>query len=159
MEQVRSELADGIHLLLLVGAVLQTVDLDPETGQVGRPTEHRHGVGGDAGHPGQDVEQFGDAVGEPVATRFGKHPYRVPAMRGVVCTRTLEGSAAVFVVSTLAALVAVLTLHAASLTLLPVIGISIVIGIASALCEAISPHGWDNFTLQVVPAALAYAFL
>jgi len=37
---------------------------------------------------------WGDAVGEPVGTRFGRHPYRVPSLAGVPATRTLEGSLA-----------------------------------------------------------------
>jgi phytol kinase len=104
------------------------------------------------------VTGIGDAIGEPVGTRFGKHPYRVPSMRGVTCTRTLEGSAAVFSVSTLAALAAALLLGGFSQPFMPLIGVAFLIGLASALCEAVSPHGWDNFTLQVVPAAIAYAY-
>jgi hypothetical protein len=40
-------------------------------------------------------------------------------------------------------------------TLLIVVSISLV----STLVEAISPHGWDNATLQVVPAFLGSLFL
>ncbi|MDZ4861071.1 MAG: hypothetical protein SGI88_19035 [Candidatus Hydrogenedentes bacterium] len=104
------------------------------------------------------VTGVGDAIGEPVGTRFGKHPYRVPSMRGVVCTRTLEGSAAVFLVSTLAAATAFALLPAVSLSTTTLL-IAILVGALSAACEAISPHGWDNFTLQVIPAALAWFVL
>ena len=103
------------------------------------------------------VTGIGDAIGEPVGTRFGRHPYRVPSMRGIVCTRTLEGSAAVFVVSTVAALVAAYLLNGAY-GFASLASLALIVGLASALCEAVSPHGWDNFTLQVVPAAIAYAF-
>lgn len=102
------------------------------------------------------VTGIGDAIGEPVGTRFGRHPYRVPSMRGVVCTRTLEGSAAVFVVSTAAAFGAAIMLGRGDNSLGVLACLALVIGLASALCEAVSPHGWDNFTLQVVPAAIAY---
>ena len=105
------------------------------------------------------VTGVGDAIGEPVGTRFGKHPYRVPSMRGVTCTRTIEGSAAVFIVSTLAALAASSLRSGNTHTAAAVIAVCIVIGLASALCEAVSPHGWDNCTLQLVPAAIAYALL
>ena len=105
------------------------------------------------------VTGVGDAIGEPVGTRFGKHPYRVPSMRGVVCTRTLEGSAAVFVVSTIAALIAAYALQGASLPIGHRLGLAFLIGALSALCEAVSPHGWDNFTLQFVPAAVGYALM
>ncbi len=40
---------------------------------------------------------WGDAVGEPVGTRWGVHRYRVPSIGGVPATRSLEGSAAVLV--------------------------------------------------------------
>lgn len=105
------------------------------------------------------VTGVGDAIGEPVGTRFGKHPYRVPSMRGVVCTRTLEGSCAVFVVSTVAAAIAAYALQGPSLPFVHGLGISLLIGALSALCEAVSPHGWDNFTLQFVPTAVAYALM
>lgn len=105
------------------------------------------------------VTGVGDAIGEPVGTRFGKHPYRVLSMRGVTCTRTLEGSAAVFAVSTLAAIIASLVRSGGVQSPAFVIAVCILIGLTSALCEAVSPHGWDNFTLQVVPAAVAFALL
>lgn len=104
------------------------------------------------------VTGVGDAIGEPVGTRFGRHPYRVPSMRGVVCTRTLEGSAAVFLVSIAAAFVAANVLNGGDSRIISLAGLVLAIGLASALCEAVSPHGWDNFTLQVVPAAIAYTF-
>ena len=104
------------------------------------------------------VTGVGDAIGEPVGTRFGRHPYRVPSMRGVVCTRTLEGSAAVFLVSIAAAFVAANVLNGGDSRIISLAGLVLVIGLASALCEAVSPHGWDNFTLQVAPAAIAYTF-
>src|SRR6185295_13287289 len=43
-----------------------------------------------------------DAVGEPVGIRFGRHRYRVPLPARVVSTRSLEGSAAVFVAAAIA---------------------------------------------------------
>ena len=53
------------------------------------------------------VTGLGDAIGEPVGTIFGKHPYRVPSLASVPATRTLEGSAAVFLLSTVALVLAV----------------------------------------------------
>lgn len=105
------------------------------------------------------VTGIGDAIGEPVGTRFGKHTYRVPAMRGVTCTRSVEGSLAVLLVSTLAAFGAAFAIHGPSIPIASAFGIALLIGLASALCEAVSPHGWDNFSLLVVPAAIAYACL
>ena len=33
------------------------------------------------------------------------------------------------------------------------------IAAASALVEAVSPHGWDNLPMQLIPSALAWAWL
>jgi len=104
------------------------------------------------------VTGVGDAIGEPVGVRFGRHPYRVPSMRGVTCTRTLEGSAAVFAVSVLAAFAAGAALGGLPQSPFAAIGLAVAVGLASAVCEAVSPHGWDNFTLQVVPPAVVYVF-
>ncbi|MGH7483269.1 MAG: hypothetical protein ACRELV_14040, partial [Longimicrobiales bacterium] len=43
------------------------------------------------------VAGWGDAVGEPVGARWGRHRYRVPSLAGVRAMRSLEGSAAVLV--------------------------------------------------------------
>lgn len=99
------------------------------------------------------VTGIGDAVGEPVGARLGRHRYRVPSLGGVQAFRSLEGSAAVFTVSLLAAATAseLLQPPAASAGSLLLIA-----GVATAV-EAISPHGWDNLTMQLVPAGLAAA--
>ena len=108
---------------------------------------------GPAALVGYLVTGFGDAIGEPVGTRFGKHHYRVPALRGVTCTRSLEGSAAVFVACLIAIIVSVAlsaTMHF-SPRLLFVIPL---LALVCAVVEAVSPHGWDNATMQVVPSWL-----
>jgi hypothetical protein len=40
-------------------------------------------------------------------------------------------------------------------------GAAKVLGVAaaSAAVEAVSPHGWDNLTMQVLPSALVWAWL
>ncbi|MGY8777334.1 MAG: hypothetical protein ACKVIN_04335, partial [Longimicrobiales bacterium] len=58
---------------------------------------------------------WGDAIGEPVGSRWGKHPYRVPSLVGVPATRTLEGSAAVFVVASIGSTVALSSIGGAPL--------------------------------------------
>ena len=94
---------------------------------------------------------WGDAVGEPVGARWGRHPYKVPSLAGVPATRTLEGSAAVFIVSC-----------AASVTALSALGVGqqawsvgLVCGAVSALVEAGSNHGLDNLTVQVAASGAA----
>jgi phytol kinase len=103
------------------------------------------------------VTGLGDAIGEPVGTRFGKHRYRVRSLSSVPATRSLEGSAAVFVMSaaalfTAAALSPHLTLTASGIPLV------LAIAAASTFAEAVSPHGWDNATMQIIPTALVWAW-
>lgn len=104
------------------------------------------------------VTGFGDAVGEPVGTRFGRHTYRVPSFGGVRAIRSLEGSAAVLASCAGAIVVGVvlcpqLELNAWSWLKVPLLALG------CALVEAVSPHGWDNATLQLIPSALAHWWL
>lgn len=98
---------------------------------------------------------WGDAVGEPVGARWGRHPYSVPSLAGVAATRTLEGSAAVFAVASVASGVGLATmgLGASALWAGPLCGA------AAAGVEAVSNHGLDNLTVQVVPSLVAMALL
>ena len=102
---------------------------------------------------GYMVAGWGDAAGEPVGTRWGRHRYRVPSMAGVEVTRSIEGSLAVFVVGTLAAVPALLLLDLAPLQ---VATAAIAAGAAGTIVEAISTHGLDNLTVQVVAAGAAF---
>jgi phytol kinase len=99
---------------------------------------------------------WGDAIGEPVGTRWGRHPYRVPSIGGLTVTRSVEGSAAVLIASTLAcgfALIAAgIDLNAA----LPAAGL---VGLVTMLVEAVSHHGTDNFTIQLAAAGVATLLL
>lgn len=108
--------------------------------------------GGDA-IVGYLVAGLGDAVGEPVGTRFGRHRYRVPTIGGAPSQRSWEGSLAVFAVSFAGVLLAQTTLRESTAG----VGTALVIALLSTLVEAVSPHGWDNLTMQVVPSALAAA--
>lgn len=85
---------------------------------------------------------WGDAVGEPVGIRWGRHQYRVPSLDGLPARRSWEGTLAVWLASTLAAACGLLwcqqPLHHA-----------LWLGGCAALIEAVSPHGWDNLTLPV----------
>jgi phytol kinase len=104
------------------------------------------------------VTGLGDAIGEPVGTMFGTHHYRVRSLSSVPATRSLEGSTAVFIMSVGALLLAAAVSQQITL---PALGIAkvLVIAAASTLVEAASPHGWDNATMQIVPTALAWAWL
>jgi phytol kinase len=95
---------------------------------------------------------WGDAVGEPVGTKWGRHRYSVPSMLGVRSTRSLEGSAAVCIAGTVAtaAALALMGFAAGSIAV-----IAIGAGVAGALVEALSTHGLDNLTVQIAAAAAA----
>jgi phytol kinase len=104
------------------------------------------------------VTGLGDAIGEPVGTMFGRHTYAAPSLSSVPATRSLEGSAAVLMMSAVALVLAAAV--SPQITLADH-GIAKVLAIAaaSAVIEAVSPHGWDNLTMQVVPSALVWAWL
>jgi dolichol kinase len=100
-----------------------------------------------------------DAIAEPVGIRLGRHRYRSWNLPGCEASqRSLEGSLAVFVVSfAIAVLIQATTLNPLpplSLTdsLLP----AAVIATGATLVEGLSPHGTDNFTLQVAASGLAF---
>jgi phytol kinase len=89
---------------------------------------------------------------------FGKHAYRVRSLSSVPATRSLEGSSAVFFMS--AAAVVLAAGMSPEITVSHVTaGKVLAIAAASALVEAVSPHGWDNLTMQIIPSALAWAWL
>lgn len=103
---------------------------------------------------GYMVAGWGDAVGEPVGARWGRHAYRVPSLRGVAAKRTWEGSAAVLVAGWAAALVVLLGLGVSAGTALPTAAAA---AAAGAAVEALSPHGTDNLTVQLAASAVALA--
>lgn len=110
---------------------------------------------GEFSYIGYLVAGWGDAVGEPVGTRWGKHKYRIPSLLGVSATRSLEGSIAVMIVSIL---VAFIGFTANQVELTTALLVSAACGTFGAIVEAISNHGLDNFTIQVAAAGTAYFF-
>lgn len=105
---------------------------------------------------GYMVTGWGDAVGEPVGTRWGKHRYSVPSLAGVKATRSLEGSGAVFAVGTAAAAVVLLSMGYDAGTALKV---GLACGGVGTAVEAFSSHGLDNLTVQVAAAWMAWWLL
>jgi len=100
------------------------------------------------------VAGWGDAVGEPVGSRWGRHPYRVPSLVGVPAERTLEGSAAVLLVGWVAASAALWSQGAGPGAPL----VALACAVVGAAVEAASNHGLDNLTVQVA-ASLTAAWL
>lgn len=105
---------------------------------------------------GYMVTGWGDAVGEPVGTRWGKHRYSVPSLAGVRATRSLEGSGAVFAVGTAAAGVVLLSL---GFPPVEAVRTGLACGAVGAAVEAFSSHGLDNLTVQVAAAWMAWLIL
>ena len=115
-------------------------------------------AGGDEGtervRPASDVLR--GAVGEPVGTAWGRHRYSVPSLAGVPATRSLEGSAAVFLVGGLAAS---LGLAFTGVAPAQAVGVGFCCGAVGAAVEAVSHHGTDNLTIQLSSAGTAYFLL
>lgn len=102
---------------------------------------------------GYVVTGWGDAIGEPAGTRWGKHKYKVPTLTGIQCYRSLEGSLAVFVASLTGSFIVLhfgfhYPLNTGFLAAMSV-------AVISTLVEAITFHSLDNLTLQVVATATA----
>ncbi len=105
---------------------------------------------------GYMVTGWGDAMGEPVGTRWGRHRYRVPSLAGVRVTRSVEGSAAVFVVGTAAAVLVLLGMGQPPSSAL---GAGVACGAVGTAVEAVSSHGIDNLTVQLGAAAVPWLLL
>jgi phytol kinase len=106
---------------------------------------------------GYVVTGWGDAVGEPAGTRWGKHKYRVPTLTGIQCYRSLEGSLAVLIASLTGSFIVLyfgfhLPVNTALIAALS-------IAVIAMLVEAITFHSLDNLTLQVAATATALYIL
>ena len=99
---------------------------------------------------------WGDALGEPVGARWGRHRYRVPSLLGVPATRSREGSASVWLAGTV---VAFLSIWAAGYPVPVSLGAALACGTVGAATEAVSTHGLDNLTIQVAAAGTAWFLL
>jgi len=97
------------------------------------------------------VAGWGDAIGEPVGGRWGRHPYRVPSLGGVPAVRTLEGSLGVFSASCIAAGAALWGMGTAG----PVLAGAVACAAVGTAVEAVSHHGTDNLTIQVAVSLTA----
>jgi phytol kinase len=99
-----------------------------------------------------------DAVAEPVGVRFGRHRYKVPSLRRVeIAERSVEGSSSVLIVSILLSAVFFSTYYHLPLDR-SLLG-SVLLSAAVVLVEAVSPHGADNLTIQVIASGLASLFV
>ncbi|MBN1780521.1 hypothetical protein JW948_05295 [bacterium] len=102
------------------------------------------------------VTGWGDAVAEPVGTRWGRHVYRVPSLLNVRAGRSLEGSAAVFLTGFAACnAIGLLT----GLTVPHTLALAVVCGLTGSVTEAVSTHGLDNLTIQITVSAAAHIMI
>lgn len=98
------------------------------------------------------VAGWADAIAEPVGTRWGKHRYKVPSLFGVKATRSLEGSLAVFLTGFAAVMFCGWILN---LDIGRMLAVGLLCSLTAAAVEAVSHHGLDNLTVQVVVSAVA----
>jgi len=106
---------------------------------------------------GYFVGGWGDAIGEPVGTKWGKHKYTVPTLFGVRATRSIEGSTAVMLLSTIIATICLTQITGFGILTCLLYGF--ICGLAAAVVEAISSHGLDNLTIQVCAAGVLNYFI
>jgi phytol kinase len=99
---------------------------------------------------------WGDAIGEVVGVRWGKHAYRVPSLLGISAVRTLEGSCAVALVGAAAG---VLSMAWLGYPLMLALWVGALAGLAGAVIEACSHHGLDNLSVQIAASGAAYALV
>jgi phytol kinase len=103
------------------------------------------------------VVGIGDGIAEPIGSRFGKHTYRVPAIRaGKPQTRSLEGSAAVAIGAFLS--IIVIMMYTTDQGLYRSLAAAGSIGMGAAIVEAVTPHGFDNLTVAMAVAGILASF-
>ena len=96
------------------------------------------------------INGLGDGLAEPIGVRFGKHRYQTRALFSQrTYTRSLEGSACVFVSAVLAIL-----LFADQFSQLQLVIALTLIPPIMTLTEAISPHTWDSPFLYLIGGLL-----
>lgn len=96
---------------------------------------------------------WGDSMGEVIGVKLGKHKYSVPNLTRFKCTRSIEGSLAIFVASVFALIVGLALFTPFSFyDFFPNV---ILMGIIITCAEAVSPHGMDNLTIPLVTALVA----
>lgn len=96
---------------------------------------------------------WGDAAGELVGRRWGQHPFAPPFGEKGLDTRTIEGSAGVFLLGSCGAFVAILLLD---FPFTQALSVGLLCGGAGTVVEAFSGQNTDNLWMQIVPALTAW---
>ena len=98
------------------------------------------------------ITGWGDAVAEPVGSRWGRHTYSVPSLDGIRAYRSIEGSLSILVVGGMASffwcMLVGMPWPAALKT-------ASACALSGTFVEAVSNHGLDNFTIQATVTAVA----
>jgi dolichol kinase len=104
---------------------------------------------------------LGDAAAAIVGQRFGRNRYTIFGT-----TRSFEGSAAMFVVGTLAIWACLRFIPGSALspltqpyTTTTALVAALGAGLVATLAEAFSPHGTDNLTVPLLAGFSAYALV
>ena len=97
---------------------------------------------------------WGDAMAAVLGRRFGQRPYTVAGS-----TRSLEGSAVMFLVGWVATLIPLLLLAPTPLGLPTALVAAAVTALGAALIEALSPWGIDNLTVPAISALILVLML
>ena len=102
------------------------------------------------------VVGLADSIAEPVGLIWGKHRYKAFSygFNGRTTFRSFEGSVSIFTISVPIFIFGLMSLGVSMGASLIVL--SLLIGIAIAVVEGVSPHGWDNFTLQMVASGITW---
>lgn len=100
---------------------------------------------------------WGDALGEPVGTRWGRHKYRVPTLTGIKCHRSLEGSMAIFLASFTGSVI--LLFVGFDFPLTGILLTSLCVAASAAVVESVTFHSLDNLTIQVVSSGVGWLIL
>jgi len=97
---------------------------------------------------------WGDALAAVLGQRIGQRCYSVGK-----CTRSLEGSVGMFLISWAATLVALVLMAPGPLDPVAAMGAAATTALAATIVEAISPWGIDNLTVPAVSALVLIAML
>ena len=87
---------------------------------------------------------WGDALAAVIGRRYGRRSYTV-----LGSTRTMEGSAALLLLSVVAC-----SITLAAFGVDHVIGLALIVSVGATLVEAVSPWGTDNLTIPAISALL-----
>jgi phytol kinase len=92
---------------------------------------------------------WGDALAAIVGRRIGQHRYTIAGS-----TRSLEGSAAMFLAGWVATFVPLVLMSAGVIAPITAAGIAAVTALGATVVEAVSPWGMDNLTVPAVSALI-----